>query len=62
MRRRILAAALAAITMLAIASCGKKQESSVPETTVEQVTERKVLMMGFYEDAEPFINSDENGT
>ncbi len=62
MRRRILAAALAAITMLAIASCGKKQESSVPETTVEQVTERKVLMMGFYEDAEPFSYADENGT
>lgn len=64
MRKRALALALAAVMLLSFAACGKKQaaENQQPETTVDQVTERKVFIIGFYEDAEPFGYADENGT
>lgn len=64
MGKRVVALVAAAVMLLSFAACGKKQpaENQKPETTVNQVTERKVFIIGFYEDAEPFGYTDENGT
>lgn len=58
--KRILSFAIMLIIIVSIASCGVDNE--IPEMTVDNVIERKVIIAGLYEGIEPFSYKNETGS